>query len=124
MTLFYWPAVFFAKGSILLLYLRIFSVKQKVRYGVYAGLAWAFLLYWTGIPIATSFCVPRIGDVWDVQAVGERCAKMSLYLMTVSVLAVVLDFYILILPISTIMGLHMSLNRRLSILGVFGTAFL
>lgn len=62
--------------------------------------------------------------MWDVQAVGERCGKMSLYLMIVSVLAVVLDFYILILPISTIMGLHMSLNRRLSVLGVFGTAFL
>ena len=49
---------------------------------------------------------------------------MTLYLMIVSVLAVVLDFFILILPISTIMGLHMSLDKRLSVLGVFGTAFL
>ena len=120
----YFPAVFFAKGTILLLYLRLFSVRQGVRYAVYAGLAWTFLLYWTGIPIATYYCVPRMGDVWDIQAVGERCAKMTLYLMIVSVLAVILDFYILILPISTIMGLHLSLNRRLSVLGVFGTAFL
>ena len=95
-----------------------------MRYGIYAGLAWTGLLYWTGIPVATYFCVPRVGNAWDVQTVGVRCANMNLYLMVVAVLAVALDIYILVLPISTILGLHMSLTRRLSVLGVFGTAFL
>ena len=120
----HWPTFFFAKSAILLLYLRIFAVEQKVRYGVYAGLAWTFLLYWTGVPIATLSCAPRNGNVWNVQNVGERCQKMRLYLMVVSVLAVVLDLYLLVLPISTILGLRMSLNKRLSVLGIFGTAIL
>lgn len=49
---------------------------------------------------------------------------MDLYLTIVAILAVALDVYIFVLPIPTILRLQMSPTKRLSVLGVFGTAFL
>lgn len=118
------PTIFFAKGAILLLYLRIFTINRKMRYSIWFGLVWNFLLYWSGIPIATYYGTPRIGQPWDVVAATETCANLANYLVIQGVLAVALDLYIFILPIPIVLKLRISLQQRLSILGIFGTAIL
>lgn len=50
--------------------------------------------------------------------------KFTTYTLVQGVLSVVLDVYIFILPIPIVLTLQISLKRRLSILGVFGTAVL
>lgn len=82
-------------------------------------------MHWTGVPLATYFCVPRIGEPWnDVETISRNCANDEIYGIVQGVLSVVLDLYIFILPIPIILGLQMPVKRRLSILGVFGTAIL
>ena len=118
------PTLFFAKGAILLLYLRIFTPNKRMKYSIWLGLAWDFLLYWSGIPIATLYGTPRIGQSWDVVATTETRANLTTFALVQGVLSVVLDFYIFILPIPIVSKLPISLKQRLSILGVFATAIL
>ena len=118
------PTLFFAKGAILLLYLRIFTINKKMRFCIWLGLILNFLLYWSSIPIATYYGTPRIGQPWDVVAITETCANLTIYLVIQGVLSVVLDLYILILPFPIVLKLGISLQQRLSILSVFGTAIL
>ena len=92
-----------------------------MRYGVWFGLAWTFLIYWIGVPLATYFCAPHIGMAWESET---KCRKETIYGVIQGVLSVVLDLYIFFLPIPIVLRLHMSLKRRLSILAVFGTAIL
>ncbi|KAM0802371.1 hypothetical protein BDR22DRAFT_887605 [Usnea florida] len=117
------PALFFAKSTILLLYLRVFSVSRPMRYGIWSGLAFALFIYWSGVLFGTLWCAPRGGEK-DLKDITQKCEKDILFGLIQGVLGVVLDLYIFLLPIPTILGLQMSLRRRLSILSVFGTAIL
>ena len=118
------PTLFFAKGAILLLYLRIFTINKNMRYSICLGLIWNFLLYWSGIPIATYYGTPRIGQPWDAVAATETCANLTTFILVQGVLSVALDIYIFIIPIPMVLKLPISLQQRLSILGIFGTAIL
>ena len=74
------------------------------------------------IPIDTYYCTPRNGKEWDFANV--HCGETILFGIVQGVLAVVLDFYIFVLPIPIVLKLQMSLKRRLSVIAVFGTAIL
>lgn len=117
------PTLFFGKSTILLLYLRIFTANKKMRYSVWSGLAWCFGLYWSYVPISAVYCSPRIGQTWSIYTV-TNCPKLLLPALIQSALSIPLDLYIFILPIPIVLRLQMSLKRRMSILGIFGTAFL
>lgn len=118
------PTIFFAKSTIFLLYLRVFAIKKQMKYGVWLGLFWSFLLYWIGVPLETYFCAPRIGKGWNIEALNKTCSDYEIFSVVQGVLAVVLDLYIFVLPIPTILRLQMALKRKLSILAIFGTAIL
>ena len=95
-----------------------------MRYGIWFGLTWNFLLYWINVPLEPYFCAPRLGHKWDVEAVAGTCTKYVIFSVVQGALAVALDLYIFVLPIPVILRLKMSRKRRLSVLGVFGTAVL
>ena len=106
------PSLFFAKASLLLLYLRIFGPEASTRYAIYIGLVFAFCLYWISIPLMAYYC-PRL---W--------CHRMWILSLVQGPLNVVLDLFILILPIPVVMKLQMSLQRRFAVLSVFLTGML
>ena len=106
------PSLFFAKTSILLLYLRLFGPKRSTRYAIYIGLVFAFCLYWISIPLMAYYC-PRL---W--------CHNMWILSLVQGPLNVALDLFILILPIPVVMRLQMSLPRRFAVLSVFLTGIL
>ena len=118
------PTLFFAKSTIFLLYLRIFSIHKKMRYGIWSGLAFAFLIYWSAALTGTLFCAPRAGEQWSLNDTEQRCEKDAIFGVVQGVLSVILDLYIFFLPIPIVLGMQMSLKRRLSILCIFGTAIL
>ncbi|KAL8715305.1 MAG: hypothetical protein Q9225_006429 [Loekoesia sp. 1 TL-2023] len=113
------PAVAFAKSSILLLYLRIFTVKASMRYAIYGGLIFTNVLYWIHIPLVAGFCAPRgkypILD-WD------NCAKLTVWGPVQGFLALVLDIYIFLLPFPVISQLHLAPRKKLGVCFLFGTA--
>ena len=118
------PSLFFAKSTIFLIYLRLFGIDEKTKYGAWFGLLWTSLLYWTGVPIQIYCSVPVIGREWNVVTVDKHYKILAIYFIVQGVLSVVLDLYIFVLPVPVILRLQMSQKKRLSILGVFGTAIL
>ena len=118
------PALFFAKSTIFLFYLRVFSVSKMIRYGVWFGLFWNFCLYWSSIPVETVTSAPRVGQPWNIETINRKNKIATTYSIFQGVFSVALDLYIFLLPIPVLMKLQMSLRRRCSILGVFGTAIL
>lgn len=118
------PSMFFAKVSLLLLYLRIFGLKKRVRYTIYFGLVFAFCLYWVNVPLSIYSCSPRLDEEWDIQDLGSRCNKSRLFGLFQGSLNVVLDLFIFILPIPVVMGLQMNARKRLAVLIVFLTGVL
>ena len=118
------PSIFFAKASLLLLYLRIFGPKQSTRYAIYIGLVFAFRLYWINIPITAYYCAPSVGRSWSIIGIGLKCKKTLILGLLQGPLNVVLDLFIFILPIPVVMRLQMSSRRRFAVLSVFLTGIL
>ncbi|KAM3064744.1 hypothetical protein ACMFMG_005735 [Clarireedia jacksonii] len=114
-------AVFTAKASLLLLYRAIFSVKKWMNYAVYAGIVWDALANLPYIPLAIYFCAPHNSEHWDF-TVSKRCGKPIKWDITTGVMILVLDLYILVLPLPILMKLQLSHRKRLGLLAVFLTA--
>ena len=120
-----WPAIILAKLAILFLYLRIFQIQPTVRYAIYAGVGWTFLTYLPNMVISAYFCAAHPGEPWDMN-VGLRCANKNAlkWLVVSACMSVLLDLYILALPIPVVRKLNISGRKRFGIILIFLTAFL
>ena len=116
------PTSFLVKLSILLLYRRIFTTKGLWYYSLYIGILLTGLVYLPNIIIGVVFCAPRAGQAWEIQNI--HCADTELWFLIQAVLIVLLDIYIFVLPISTLLGLQMSWGRKTGIMMIFATAVL
>ena len=117
--------MFFAKASLLLLYLRIFGPKKSTRYWIYFGLAFTFCLYWINIPFDSYYCTPSPGGSWDDRFVlGTKCQKTIILGLVQGSLSVALDVFILILPVPVVMTLKLSSKKRVGALAVLMTGVL
>ncbi|KAL8992988.1 MAG: hypothetical protein Q9169_006678 [Polycauliona sp. 2 TL-2023] len=113
------PAVGFAKSSILLLYLRIFTIKPSMRYAIYAGLFFTGILYGIHVPLVLGFCSPRgASKIIDF----ESCAKLTVWGPVQGFFAMLLDVYIFVLPFPVIRHLKLPRGKRVGVYVLFGTA--
>ena len=118
------PSAFFAKVSLLLLYLRIFSPHKSTRYAIYISIAFAFCLYWVSIPIEAYYCAPSAGKGWTLSEIGPKCWSAVILGLVQGPLNVLLDVFLFVLPIPVVIGLQMSFRRRMAVLAVFFTGLL
>ena len=116
--------MFFAKMSLLLLYIRFFSVKKSTRYAIYFGLAFTFCLTLASIPVAAYGDTPSAGKSWALTNLMTKSSKTNAFAIAQGALNVVIDLYIFILPIPVVLGLQMSLRKRIGLLAVFLTGIL
>ncbi|TRX90810.1 hypothetical protein FHL15_008389 [Xylaria flabelliformis] len=84
---------FFAKASIFLLYLRLFTVQRPMRTAVYAGIIFSFCLYGAGVAVATYYETPRAGEKWTDILDGQTETPLPWW-QAQSSLSVALDLYI------------------------------
>jgi len=107
-------------------YLRIFSLVRYTRVLIWIGIAFTALFH-VACTIATIvFFIPPKGtkNGW-IDPAPEKVQKSRLLLPTTqSVVGVFLDFYILIIPMHLVVGLHLPLGRKLSVCGIFFTGFM
>jgi len=96
-------------------------VKVKLRYAIYFGMFWALITYMPTLFINSFYCAPHVGDAWNF-AVGTRCADPLKWEVAAAVMSVMLDIFILVLPIPAIIELNLAHQRRLGVLLVFLTA--
>ncbi|KAI0019205.1 hypothetical protein F4780DRAFT_771391 [Xylariomycetidae sp. FL0641] len=110
-------AMFFARLSILLLYVRIFFPLGTVRtmtWWVIQVTIWANLLYTISLIFVTTLqCVPR------GLPFGSTCVDQWLVLVLASVINVVTDIAVILIPVRSIWKLQMSRKRKWAIGALF-----
>ena len=119
--MFFGPATFFAKSSILLLYLRLFGPTKLLKYTIWSTIAFMFALYFCYVAVNAGLCAPRPGQSWLFPGVLEKCEKQETYAIIQGAVNVAVDLLILILPIPVVLKLRMRRGRKIGILAIFGT---
>lgn len=111
----YAAAVWAIKISILLLYIRLFRLDNKFFRGfVFFGIFATSALSFSAIVSVLALCQPMnyFWTQFDGKAIGTCPANFSaLYLITASI-NVVLDIYLLALPIPQVVKLQMSPRKK------------
>ena len=108
----------------LLLFLRVFSVDRPLRLAIYGAMIFTIPLYWTQLFLESYYCTPRPGHTWGDLSIGQTCGHNIIWGVVQGTLNVVLDIYMLVLPIPAVLSLQLSKAKKMGILTVFGTALL
>lgn len=112
------PTLFFAKTSLFMLYYRLFKTKKFIRYAIIFGVTFSFLFYCTTMIISAVMCAPAVGHPWDL-TVGVKCGDFLILGLLLAVVNLVLDLFLLILPIPVIVALQLSVKKKIGILAMF-----
>lgn len=108
----------------LLLYLRVFTTMGRIRQAIIAGMIFTIPVYLITIVLESVYCTPPAGSTDWGYSVAQNCSHASPYAVGQGIINVVLDLYIIGIPIYPILHLHLSLRRRLQILSIFATGAL
>lgn len=115
------PTVFCVKLSMFLLYLRIFAIDRTLRYMIWGGILFNALFYagLTASAIALQFlCTSPSGKR------NTLCLNNYKITMLSTVVSVITDFYVLLVPIKGVLGLKLSNHRKLGVILIFMTGLL
>lgn len=88
------------------------------------GILFTALLYFTNVPVSAILSAPHIGETWASVLTSGRPERALLWGVVQAALAIVLDLFIFILPIPSIMRLNLSSKRKMQLLAVFLTAMM
>ncbi|KAL9612364.1 MAG: hypothetical protein Q9167_003051 [Letrouitia subvulpina] len=114
-------SMFFCKAAILLLFLRIFVPpplpKNLIYYSIWA-IFYFNLLY--SVALVLAVCLQCVGK----KPFGSTCVNTYLLLVTASVINVVSDITIFLIPIAAIWGLHLPRAKKWGLSVVFAVGAL
>ena len=121
----YGAVIYAVKLSLLLLYLQLFSLKSKTRHLIFFGIVFLGLFY-AGTTVSDGIiCGPSLHMNWTQTLKNfGRCNRATQQAVVVGIVNVVSDFYILILPIPTIMHLQLPKQKKVGVLAILTTGFL
>ena len=106
--------MYFVKLSILLLYLRVFTTSKSFR-----------LLTWTTIMVVTAYSLAGfIGTIVRCNPSKGACNNVTQLSIFSSVLNILTDLAILILPLRQVWRLHADTKQKISLFVVFATGSL
>lgn len=117
----YGPAMWFAKAAFLTRYLRLFNVVAWMWWSCHAGIWFLACAYWSLVPVSVIYNFPHGDEHWDL-AMSLDSAPAQVAFVTMGLISVVSDLYILILPSPILLKLQISLKRKLGLCLVFITA--
>lgn len=114
--------ILFAKVSILLLYLRVFSPARRVRSAILAVLLVNITFYLIAVFVEIFQCKPR-KKIWLTWIEG-RCINQIAAQITAAVWNTASDFVILILPINIVRTLNIEKSAKIGTMAIFATGLL
>lgn len=115
----YLAAVLFPKLAILAIYLRIFT-KKPYRRACYA-LAVLLIANWIATTVAGLLvCIP-LRYLWDRTVAGGHCFDINAYFRWSSLVNILTDVIMLILPLPVIWKIHTSRNIKIGLTFTFAT---
>lgn len=110
-------SMFFAKLSILLLYIRLFFPKGVTRsslWWVIHVVVWLNLLYTVGLILAIALqCVPYH------KPYGTTCINQYMVLISASIINIISDVLVLVIPMVSLWRLQMSRKRKWAVWALF-----
>lgn len=118
------PGLIFSKASLFLLFLQIFDVRSGMKLAIRIGLVATVIVYLPGLPIEAYFQAPAAGESWEGVMTSGKPQKAIYWGIVQSVLGIILDLYMLVLPLPVIIQLHMSRTKRIQLGLVFSTALM
>lgn len=114
-------SMFFAKLSILLLYIRLFfpkGVRRTLFWWVIHAVVWLNLLYTVGLILAIALqCVPY-GKPY-----GSSCIDQYMVLVSASIINIISDLLVLVIPMASLWRLNMSHKKKWAVWALFAFGF-
>ncbi|CRG86468.1 hypothetical protein PISL3812_03474 [Talaromyces islandicus] len=107
------------KLSALFFYRRIFCNGPRDAFHVINIVSIVVVCLWiiTFFTLNFSICGPHLTSLWDGGI--PKCSRLHSYLEATAISDVILDFWIICLPLPNIWSLRTSIKRRIAISGVF-----
>src|SRR6187551_880341 len=118
------PGLLFAKLTFFLLYFQIFQPVRVMRVFIYAGAVITVLFYTATTIVQFVYFTPARGQTWVSKFAAEDSLKSIQVGVPIAAIGLVLDVYILVLPIFGVMQLQLSNKRRFGIIVVFLTGLM
>ncbi|KAJ5641417.1 hypothetical protein N7490_005417, partial [Penicillium lividum] len=118
-TTLYCPMALFVKIALLAILVRIFSPYRGKVWFIYIFLGCLCTYYVVALIVKINICNP-IPRYWKGELVPGSCLDQKAALVADSVISVVSDSIILILPLPLTWSLQMPRNRKLRVIGLLG----
>ncbi|KAL0764846.1 hypothetical protein CaCOL14_012652 [Colletotrichum acutatum] len=118
-SIIYCPAAYFTKVTLLLLEARVFAVHERVSRGIKVFIITLLICY---IPIQilkTVICLP-VSAFWNPKTQNPRCLNQRKIFIADLSLAIITDFFILVLPVPLLWGLRMPMRKKLKVAALLG----
>jgi hypothetical protein len=110
-----------AKLAIFVMYLRLFGRAKWIKWACWLGIGFSTVLYWSAVIILSNYNFPKRGKHWDL-LLGMKIQsdnKNYVVWLIVGSFNMFLDVLLLVLPLPIVMGLKMSLQKRVGLAAVF-----
>ncbi|KAK4152538.1 hypothetical protein C8A00DRAFT_44434 [Chaetomidium leptoderma] len=119
-------ATFLSKVSIFLLFHQIFAIERRMQISIWAGLTATFLVFAASVGYQLHHFTPIPGTTWNELALsgGNPLEGSTAWAVVSSVLNLMLELYVFLLPLPTIATLSWSTRKRLKASAVFSTGLL
>lgn len=105
-----------------LLYTQLFRPMRWLRYSSYAGATFTALFYTAIVIWNLAITSPTPGESWQNAALkGHKTLRDAVWIASVGL---VLDVYILLLPITGVSQLQMPRRQKLGVMMVFSTGLM
>ena len=112
------------KYSALFFYVRVFGIKSTsglFRKNILIAIGLVTLYLLVALALEASQCTP-VRKVW-IPRIPGHCVNLSHRSESITIVSVVIDFYIMILPIPILWSLHSGRKRKLILIGFLCCAY-
>ncbi|ROV87982.1 hypothetical protein VPNG_10338 [Cytospora leucostoma] len=118
------PTQFVVKVAMLVLYFQLFAIDRRTRWAIIAAIVFAGLIYLPHPILVIILEAPHIGQSWVEPAVDGRTSKLEYYAPIYGIGSIILDIWILVLPLPVITKLKVSRKKKIQLFAVFVTGFM
>jgi hypothetical protein len=113
-----------AKLPIMVLYLQVFSVERKMKMFIKAVILLSGIVYIPHPILVIIFQTPRAGESWTDLASNGRPQKMTYYAPIHGVCEVIINIWMLIIPLWVIRNLQINKRKKIQLAAVFLTGIM
>ena len=121
-----WPTAIiwsFIKVTFFLMYIQIIRPFKWLRYCSYAGAVVTLLFYFSILVATFAWTIPNPGQTLAESLQNPREARATNITIPLGSVGIILNVYILLLPIAGVSRLQLPLRRKIDVMAVFLTGF-